>query len=111
VKNIFLIWISELCVHQSCYGVEIVPEGEWYCEPCAESANGVHCCVCPNEEDGAFKKTTEGSWIHLNCALWIPETVFGGEPLGSPVQDVACIDPGRFDLVSDFIFYSVFIMH
>jgi hypothetical protein len=87
-----------LCVHQGCYAIETIPEGEWFCEPCSENVNNVRCCVCPNEDDKAFKKTAEGTWIHLNCALWIPETIFA-QPLCSPVRDVACIDPRRFNLV------------
>jgi hypothetical protein len=89
----------DLCVHQTCYGIEFLPDGNWFCEPCSEKIEKVVCCVCPNTQDMAFKKTTDGQWIHVNCALWIPEPEFFGDSMNSPVRDVSLIDPRRFSLV------------
>ena len=38
-------------VHQSCYGIEQVPEGEWFCMPCTalgkKRARNLKCALCP----------------------------------------------------------------
>ena len=36
-------------VHQACYGVGAVPEGEWLCDGCAARLDprGAHCLLCP----------------------------------------------------------------
>jgi len=63
----------DLAVHQECYGVPFIPEGQWFCRKCKEIGRGTPTCVfCPNV-DGAFKQTNTLRWSHLLCALWIPE--------------------------------------
>lgn len=65
-----------ICVHQACYGISVIPDGEWLCRPCSEhgsqSNKKVSCVLCPNS-GGAFKPTSNGRWAHVSCALWIPE--------------------------------------
>lgn len=60
-----------LPVHQTCYGVRLIPEGAWYCGPCEEGieAKNIQCILC-GQTDGAFKKTERGEWVHSQCVLW-----------------------------------------
>lgn len=60
-------------VHQSCYGVSIIPEGPWLCMVCSAGLPEQPACIfCPNT-GGPMKPTREGSWAHAICAWWIPE--------------------------------------
>lgn len=38
-----------VAIHQLCYGVERVPEGDWHCDGCAAKLkpSTSHCCLCP----------------------------------------------------------------
>lgn len=56
------------------------------------------CMLCPNE-GGAFKQTVNGEWVHLLCAIWIPETRVANEVLMEPVTGVDRISKPRWKLV------------
>ncbi|XP_070984743.1 protein Jade-1-like isoform X1 [Oncorhynchus clarkii lewisi] len=61
-----------ICVHQGCYGILNVPKGSWLCQTCALGISP-KCQVCP-KKGGAMKPTRSGTkWVHVSCALWIPE--------------------------------------
>jgi hypothetical protein len=84
-------------VHQYCYGVEEVPSGNWYCATCAAGLNPTttKCELCPvvggamkvavgpgtGHGHGSGGKSRRGprdtKWVHVTCAMWIPETHFG----------------------------------
>ncbi|WVR09068.1 hypothetical protein IAU60_006129 [Kwoniella sp. DSM 27419] len=88
-----------LAVHQDCYGVPYIPEGQWLCRKCTVSPeNPVSCVFCPNE-GGAFKQTTTGHWAHLLCAIWIPETGLGNAIYMEPVEGIESIPKSRWKLV------------
>ncbi|KAK8843325.1 hypothetical protein IAR55_006980 [Kwoniella newhampshirensis] len=88
-----------LAVHQDCYGVPYIPEGQWLCRKCTVSPeNPVSCIFCPNE-GGAFKQTTTGHWSHLLCAIWIPETGLGNAIYMEPVEGVETVPKNRWKLV------------
>ncbi|RXK35381.1 hypothetical protein M231_07371 [Tremella mesenterica] len=87
-----------LAVHQDCYGVPYIPEGQWLCRKCTVSPeNPVSCLFCPNE-GGAFKQTTTGHWAHLLCAIWIPELIVGNPIYMEPVDGVETIPKNRWKL-------------
>uniref|UniRef100_A0A3B4ZK96 PHD finger protein 14 n=1 Tax=Stegastes partitus TaxID=144197 RepID=A0A3B4ZK96_9TELE len=73
-------------VHEGCYGVDGESDSimssasenstePWFCDACK---NGVtpSCELCPNQ-DGIFKETDAGRWVHVVCALYVPGVAFG----------------------------------
>ncbi|KAM9824713.1 PHD finger protein 14 [Neosynchiropus ocellatus] len=73
-------------VHEGCYGVDGESDSimssasenstePWFCDACK---NGVKpsCELCPNQ-DGIFKETDAGRWVHVVCALYVPGVAFG----------------------------------
>ncbi|KAF5369076.1 hypothetical protein D9758_003051 [Tetrapyrgos nigripes] len=87
-----------LAVHQDCYGIPYIPEGQWLCRKCTVSPeNPVSCILCPNE-GGAFKQTVTGEWVHLLCAIWVPETSVANSVVMEPVTGVEKISKQRWKL-------------
>ncbi|KAF4554166.1 PHD-zinc-finger like domain-containing protein [Elsinoe fawcettii] len=89
----------DLAVHQECYGVPFIPEGQWFCRKCKEIGRGTPTCIfCPNIE-GAFKQTNTLRWSHLLCAIWIPEVSIANPTYMEPIQDVEKVPRNRWSLV------------
>ncbi|KFA78002.1 hypothetical protein S40288_05252 [Stachybotrys chartarum IBT 40288] len=87
-----------LAVHQECYGVPFIPEGQWLCRKCQLCGRGVPTCIfCPNT-DGAFKQTNSSKWAHLLCSMWIPEVSLGNHTFMEPVMDVEKVPKNRWKL-------------
>ena len=76
-----------------------VPTGPWYCRKCEsqERAARVRCELCPNK-DGALKRTDNGGWAHVVCALYIPEVRFGNVATMEPII-LALVPQERFNKV------------
>ncbi|TKA81186.1 hypothetical protein B0A55_02615 [Friedmanniomyces simplex] len=88
----------DLAVHQECYGVPFIPEGQWFCRKCKEIGRGTPTCIfCPNV-DGAFKQTNTLRWSHLLCAIWIPEVTVANMTFMEPITDVDKVPKGRWKL-------------
>lgn len=88
----------DLAVHQECYGVPYIPEGQWLCRKCQLIGRGTPTCIfCPNT-DGAFKQTNASRWSHLLCAIWVPEVSLGNATFMEPVMDVEKVPRQRWKL-------------
>ena len=87
----------------ACYGIVTVPTGPWYCRKCEsqERAARVRCELCPNK-DGALKRTDNGGWAHVVCALYIPEVRFGNVATMEPII-LALVPQERFNKVRSWI--------
>ncbi len=85
-------------VHQCCYGIPNVPLGMWLCRGCSSQEKRISCVLCP-VKDFVFKRTVDGRWAHLQCALWIPETSVVSEVLMEPIDHIDNVPKARWRLL------------
>ncbi|XP_043909982.1 lysine-specific demethylase 4B [Protopterus annectens] len=94
-----LISCAKCClqVHASCYGVrpDLVTDN-WTCSRCTEEAWTVDCCLC-NLRGGALQMTTDKRWVHVICAIAVPEVRFVNVLERNPV-DISGIPEQRWKL-------------
>ncbi|KAJ8937756.1 hypothetical protein NQ318_006619 [Aromia moschata] len=85
-------------VHQACYGITRIPEGQWLCCTC-NIGKRPECVLCPNK-GGAMKCTRSGQkWAHVSCALWIPEVSIGCVEKMEPITKISSIPSSRWALI------------
>ncbi|KAI3834693.1 hypothetical protein MKW92_007876 [Papaver armeniacum] len=79
-------------VHSGCYRSVKGSSGPWYCELCEDLMASrslrvpvvnprekpcfpAQCCLCGGSS-GAFRRSTDGQWVHSFCAEWLLESTF-----------------------------------
>ncbi|CAH1777727.1 unnamed protein product [Owenia fusiformis] len=88
----------DIGVHQACYGITSIPEGNWLCRTCALGIKPL-CILCPRK-GGAMKSTKSGTkWAHVSCALWIPEVSIGCVEKMEPITKISQIPASRWALI------------
>lgn len=91
--------MCNICVHQACYGVTMIPDGSWLCKPCSIHQVNPPCVLCPNRS-GALKRIKPSpGWSHVSCALWIPEVKVGNAERMEPVTNIEGIPTSRWNLL------------
>ncbi|PKU33979.1 protein jade- hypothetical protein [Limosa lapponica baueri] len=81
----------------ACYGILKVPIGSWLCRTCALGVQP-KCLLCP-KRGGALKPTRSGTkWVHVSCALWIPEVSIGCPEKMEPITKISHIPASRWAL-------------
>ena len=89
----------DAAMHQLCYGIPTIPEGDWFCEPCTLKVDRKVCDLCP-VEGGALRQTTQrGTLAHVLCAQWIPEVPVSVDEVASgkkgPLIDISRLPADR----------------
>ena len=87
-------------VHQMCYGVYAIPEGDWMCDVCATPSGDpakTTCELC-SHVGGAYKTTDKGKWIHALCATWVPEVFIADVPQQPQPYTLHHLDKKRYKL-------------
>lgn len=77
--------ICNVQFHQACYGVLKVKKN-YTCDFCANNQPETEksCLLCP-DKSGPLKKTSNKNYIHVLCALFIPEVQFKNVNTMEPV--------------------------
>ncbi|KAG1659752.1 Protein Jade-3 [Nymphon striatum] len=88
----------DICVHQACYGITLIPSGSWMCKTCTLGYKP-QCLFCP-KRGGAMKPVKNGNeWAHVSCALWIPEVSIGCVEKMEPITKINQIPSSRWSLL------------
>lgn len=86
-NRVLSCYLCSVRVHQMCYGVKTYKE-RWKCTPCMSKTTGSrdpNCELCL-QYGGAFKKTSNGSWVHVVCGLFIQGVEFVNKDKMQPIN-------------------------
>lgn len=100
----------KVVVHIDCYRSVKDSAGPWFCEACEDLLSSrnrgaaslsymekpsrvVECCLCGGTT-GAFRKSTDGQWVHAFCAEWILESTFRRGQV-KPIEGTETISKGN----------------
>ncbi|KAK9270103.1 hypothetical protein L1049_025677 [Liquidambar formosana] len=110
ILNAILVCSScKVAVHLDCYRSVKESSGPWHCELCedllssrcsrAPAVNSwekpyfiAECSICGGTT-GAFRRSTDGQWIHAFCAEWVFESTFRRGQV-NPVEGVETVLKG-----------------
>ncbi|KAA8538560.1 hypothetical protein F0562_028246 [Nyssa sinensis] len=110
ILNPFLVCSScKVAVHLDCYRSVKDSTGPWYCELCEDLLSSrcsgapavntwekpyfvAECGLCGGTA-GAFRKSTDGQWIHAFCAEWVFESTFRRGQV-NPVEGMESVSKG-----------------
>ncbi|KAF8779930.1 hypothetical protein HU200_002200 [Digitaria exilis] len=105
----------KVSVHQKCYGLHFVPDGQWLCAWCtylesnkdSGSTQLKPCVLCPKEK-GALKPVkveptrdadvSHLKFVHLFCTLWAPEVFVEDMESMEPVTNLGSVQENRMKL-------------
>jgi hypothetical protein len=80
-----------------CYGASNIlfdgSESNWRCDRCEMKDYFAICCLCPLR-GGPLKETTKKKWVHLSCALLVPDVQFVNGIAKRPI-DLTDLKPFR----------------
>ncbi|KAI9208952.1 PHD-zinc-finger like domain-containing protein [Polychytrium aggregatum] len=64
-----------LCDGEECYGISVVPSGDWFCQRCKSKTpvESTKAICCSSKEGAFYKTTTPNEYIHVICTIWNPE--------------------------------------
>ncbi|KAL5212227.1 hypothetical protein ABZP36_023074 [Zizania latifolia] len=111
----------KVSVHQKCYGLHVVPDGQWLCTWCkylestvgllkkdVDSSLSMPCVLCPKEKGvlkpvkGEAGRTVHGGnlkFVHLFCTLWTPGALVEDMESMDPVSNVGSVQQNQRNLV------------
>ncbi|XP_021681430.2 uncharacterized protein LOC110665553 isoform X2 [Hevea brasiliensis] len=110
ILNPILVCSScKVAVHLDCYRSVKESTGPWYCELCEELLSSkcsatvslnfwekpyfvAECGLCGGTT-GAFRKSTDGQWVHAFCAEWVFEPTFQRGQV-NPVEGMETVAKG-----------------
>lgn len=86
-NQFFFCKVCGICIHALCYGIDTDVESSdlWLCSPCTEGFSQSSCVLC-FQTNGAMKKTSNGKWVHVICALFTEGAFFEDENDMEPVN-------------------------
>ncbi|KAI9488569.1 hypothetical protein BDB00DRAFT_772160 [Zychaea mexicana] len=94
-----------MSVHGDCYGAHKSIKEAWYCDVCINKKNptasySYECILCSESRQSPrqpLKKTSSYNWVHVLCAMFIPEVKFVNIATLQPAEYIAAINKARWN--------------
>ncbi|CAC5371256.1 JADE1 [Mytilus coruscus] len=78
--------LCDVC-KEACYGVKVIPEGDWFCEVCVAGVEP-KCAMCPQYGGAMIMISDDTQWAHVSCAIWIPGVTIENPKDMSPIEGI-----------------------